>query len=390
MNPNRIIRVLALCSMAPIVSTGALAQEGGYYYGGLGVGTSRGKLDAPAIARDRAGLATGSVDRDDRDTAYRLFGGYQMNRNFGIEAGYFRLGRFGVDAVTIPAGTLAARSKVDGVNLDLVGTLPLSERWAALGRIGAQYARTRTALSGTGAAAAVASPSSERKTNVKIGAGLQYAFSPSFLVRGEAERYRASDALDHRLNVDVLSLSLVFPFGRAAAPAPRAMAPMYQAPIAAAPMPPPEPVAMPAAPVAVAMPPAPEPVAVPLRRVSFSAESLYGFDKSALQPAGRDALDGFVRELEGTKFDTISVEGHTDRLGSPEYNQTLSQERADAVKSYLVTSGKVDPMKVTAVGKGEGSPMAGTQACKGTAANAALIACLQPDRRVDIEVSGMR
>lgn len=391
MNSTQALRLLAVCGLAPFVSAGAFAQaqEGGYYYGGLGVGAARAKLDAQAITREQAGVAASAFERDDHDTTYRIFGGYQLNRNLGIELGYFRLGSFGFDATTTPAGTLAARSSLQGVNLDLVGTLPLSERWAALGRVGAQYARTRTTLNGTGAAVVSNGSPSERKTNYKVGAGLQYAFSPSFLVRGEVDRYRVSDAVNHKLNVNALSLSLVFPFGRAESPPPRAMAPVYVAPA-------PEPAVVQAPPPAVVAPPPPPPppppapVVVPLRRVSFSAESLYGFDKSTLQPDGRSALDRFARELEGTSFDMITVEGHTDRLGTPAYNQKLSQERADAVKSYLVTVGKVDPSKITAVGKGEGSPLPATKDCKGTAATAALISCLQPDRRVDIEVSGTR
>lgn len=383
MNSLHALRLLAVAGLAPLLSATALAQEGGYYYGGLGAGTARAKLNAGAIAREQAGVTASAIERDDRDTTYKLFGGYQMNRNLGVELGYFRLGSFGFDAATTPAGTLAGRASVQGVNLDLVGTLPLTENWAAIGRVGAQYARTRTTLNGTGAALVTEANPSERKTDYKFGGGLQYAFNKSFLVRGEAERYRVNDAVNHKLNVNVLTLSLVFPFGRAETPAPRAMAPVYVAP----PAPAPEPVVVQAPPPVVVAPP---PVVVPLRRVSFSAESLFGFDKSAVQPDGRTALDGFARELDGTTFQMITVEGHTDRLGSSDYNQKLSLERADAVKSYLVTSGKVDPTKVTAVGKGEGSPVTTADACKGNKPSAALISCLQPDRRVEIEVSGTR
>lgn len=126
------------------------------------------------------------------------------------------------------------------------------------------------------------------------------------------------------------------------------------------------------------------------RRVSFQAESLFGFDKSALRPEGRAALDTFASELASTQFDTVMVEGHTDRLGSSAYNQRLSTQRANAVKSYLVASGKVDAGKVMAVGKGESMPQTQAGDCKGKAANAKLIACLQPDRRVEIEVVGTR
>ncbi|MCY1370438.1 Outer membrane protein A [compost metagenome] len=86
----------------------------------------------------------------------------------------------------------------------------------------------------------------------------------------------------------------------------------------------------------------------------------------------------------------MTVEGHTDRLGSDSYNQKLSEERATAVKNYLVTSGKLDGSKISAVGKGETMPVTKPGDCKGTKRTAALVACLQPDRRVDVEVTGTR
>ena len=117
------VRLLAVCGLASLLGAPALAQEPAYYYGGLGLGEARAKLDAEAIAREQAGVLLGTFDHDERDRAYKVFGGYQFNRNVGIELGYFRLGSFGFNATTTPAGTLAARSSLQGVNLDLVGTL---------------------------------------------------------------------------------------------------------------------------------------------------------------------------------------------------------------------------------------------------------------------------
>ena len=124
--------------------------------------------------------------------------------------------------------------------------------------------------------------------------------------------------------------------------------------------------------------------------MSFSAESLFGFDKSELRPEGRAALDKFAQELAGSQYDVIGVEGHTDRLGSPAYNQKLSERRAESVKGYLVSSGRVDSGKISAQGKGEMAPVTKAEDCKGNKPNPKLIACLQPDRRVDIEVVGTR
>jgi OmpA-OmpF porin, OOP family len=124
--------------------------------------------------------------------------------------------------------------------------------------------------------------------------------------------------------------------------------------------------------------------------VSFSAESLFNFDQSNVQPEGRAALDKFANDLSGTQYDSISVEGHTDRLGKPAYNQKLSLERANAVKDHLVTTGRIDPAKITATGKGESTPVTKPGDCKGTRQTPALVTCLQPDRRVEIEVTGTR
>jgi OOP family OmpA-OmpF porin len=95
-------------------------------------------------------------------------------------------------------------------------------------------------------------------------------------------------------------------------------------------------------------------------------------------------------QLSGTTSDSISVEGYTDRKGSDAYNQTLSGERANSVKDYLVTNGKIDPTKISAVGKGESAPVTKPEDCSDKLPRAQLITCLQPDRRVEVEVTGTR
>jgi OOP family OmpA-OmpF porin len=117
---------------------------------------------------------------------------------------------------------------------------------------------------------------------------------------------------------------------------------------------------------------------------------LFSFDKAVVRPDGKAALDSFARELQGTRYRSISVEGNTDRLGSDAYNQKLSQERADAVKAYLITGAGIDARKITAVGRGETNPVTKPGDCKGNKPTPSLIACLQPDRRVDVEVTGER
>jgi len=140
--------------------------------------------------------------------------------------------------------------------------------------------------------------------------------------------------------------------------------------------------AKPAAPVAkVAQKPMPQ-------KISFSGDALFAFDKSVLKPEGRVLLDGLVTQLSGATYDNIQATGHTDRFGSNAYNQKLSERRANAVKDYLASK-DVMASRIDAQGKGETQPVTKAGDCLG-AKSAKVIACLQPDRRVDIEMTGAK
>lgn len=374
-------RLLALAGLGALLAAPAFGQDTSHFYGGIGAGIAR---SANETARTTGillpGIDTSASSSDRNDNAYKVFGGYQINRNIALEAGYFNLGKSRFTTQTSPAGSLSGATKVQGLNFDVVGTLPFTQRLSGLARVGAQQAFSQEDYSGTGAGAGVSSSTKHNNTNYKVGLGMQYEISPAMWIRGEMERYRVKDTTGHRNNIDVASVSLVFPFGRAAAPRVVAAAPVYVAP---APAPMPAPVVVAPAPAPVVMAPAPQ-------RVSFSADTLFGFDKATVRPEGMTALDTFSNQLKGTSYQSITVEGHTDRLGSTAYNQALSDERASSVKDYLVTSGKLDPSKISAVGKSEGSPVTQAGDCKDNQSRANLIACLQPDRRVEVEVSGTR
>ena len=382
--------MLGLAALAVCAAPLAGAQGTGWY-GGASVGRSAATIDDARITGGLAvqGLATTGLVDDDRDTGYKLFGGYQFTPNLGVEAGYFDLGNFGYRATTVPAGTLNGDMRVKGLNLDLVGTLPLAGRISALGRLGVVSVRASDSFSATGAVRmpyASASPS-ERSTGLKAGLGLMYDITDSLAVRAEVERYRIKDAVGNRGDVDLLSVGLIYRFGaspqpvRAAAPAAVAVA-AAPAPVYAAPAPPPPPAAS-------APPPPPPPPSAPMR-VSFSAESLFDFDQATVKPGGRQALDKLAVDLRGIRYDTIQVTGHTDRLGPRDYNQRLSTRRAEAVSAYLVQSGGIPAAGISAKGVNGSDPVTRPQDCKGSKPTAALISCLQPDRRVEVEVSGTR
>lgn len=131
--------------------------------------------------------------------------------------------------------------------------------------------------------------------------------------------------------------------------------------------------------------PAPDPVKVPSRSLSFSADTLLAFDQAALKLEGKTLLDDFVRQLDGTQYEAIFVAGHTDRYGNNEYNQKLSERRANAVKEYLANA-SIPANRIKAEGRGETQPVTRPGDCQGTR-NRKVVACLQPDRRVHVEVS---
>lgn len=189
-----------------------------YSYVGVSGGRAQANVDKPQIAAavTSAGVAHTITNSDERRTGYKVFGGYQMNRYFGVEAGYFNLGKYTFESTTVPVGSLNGQLQVEGLNLDLVGTAPLGNNFALIGRIGVQNAKTRGTFVGTGAALVADPTPSRRETNYKAGLGLQYDVSSNLQLRGEAEYYRINTAVGGKTGVNLFSLSLVFPLGQTA------------------------------------------------------------------------------------------------------------------------------------------------------------------------------
>ena len=337
------------------------------WYIGAGIGRSRGNIDQDRLSRSLSanGATITAFSTDERDTGYKLFVGKQLNRYLALELGYFELGKFSFNSTTSGNGVFNGEAGFRGANLDLLAQLPLGERLSLLGRVGANYAKASTHFSGNRLNAVTGPNPSERKLNAKAGLGLEYKLSEALALRGEIERYRVNDAVGNRGDVDLLSVSLVYKLGR-----PAHSAPVYTPP-AAEPAPPPAAQPMPPPP-----PKAPEPTS---EKVSFAAETLFDFDKSAVKPAGKVALDDLLLKLKGMNTEVVVTVGHTDSVGSNEYNQKLSLRRAEAVKAYLVSKG-VEASRIYTEGKGETQPLADNATAEGRAKN----------RRVTVEVVGTR
>jgi len=164
----------------------------------------------------------------------------------------------------------------------------------------------------------------------------------------------------------------------APAPAPAAPPPVAKPAPQAQPVPPPPPM--------VAKPePKPEPPKKPAV-TNLASTELFEFNKAVLTQEARAKLDNEVvaklRDLKDVRF--IIVNGHADRLGSPQYNQKLSEKRAEAVRAYLVSKG-VDASKVETLGFGKTLPV---KSCPDQKDRKGLIECLSPNRRVVVEVQG--
>ena len=147
------------------------------------------------------------------------------------------------------------------------------------------------------------------------------------------------------------------------------------------------------APVKVASPPPPPPPPVPppvvLERVQLQTDALFAFGRSNIediQSGGRQALEDLARRIreKGVRVDRLRIVGHADRLGNPLANQQLSLARALTVQQYLQQNG----LKLAMDTQGRGSDEPVTRDCKGARATPQLVACLQPDRRVDVELLG--
>jgi OOP family OmpA-OmpF porin len=150
----------------------------------------------------------------------------------------------------------------------------------------------------------------------------------------------------------------------------------------------------PAPPPAVAPAPKPAPAPAPVAPaapkkpavINLTSGSLFDFNKSTLSSNGKAEIDGKVisrlKDMGEIRF--INVNGHTDRLGSTQYNQKLSEARAESVKAYLISRG-VDPQKIETYGYGKTLPV---KSCPDQKDRKALISCLAPNRRVEIEIQG--
>ena len=189
----------AFAAIGMAVSSASMAQqkpESGWYVGG-----SIGQSEAQDLCDGISGC-------DDTDTAWKIFGGYHVNRNFAIEGGYTDLGKSTINA-TGPGGNLNATIEATAFELVGLGSLPLGNQFSVFGKIGLYRGEVEARGSGVVLGAPVNLSEDDSGTDLTFGFGARLDITRNFGVRGEWQRY--SD-MGGDIDIDVLSVGVVFRF----------------------------------------------------------------------------------------------------------------------------------------------------------------------------------
>lgn len=284
------------------------------------------------------------------------FLGYQANPYLGFELGYDWLGRMAYKG-SVDNGAF----KAQGVSLAAKLSYPLTDDLDIYTRLGGMVWRADSdANYNNGAGGRL----SDHDTGIAplAALGFEYAITQDWATRLEYQwvnNIGDASTVGARPDNGLLSVGVSYRFGQGA----------------------PAPVVAPA--------PAPAPV-VQTKHFTLRSDVLFTFNKSTLKPEGQQALDQLYSQLSSMdpKDGSVVVLGYTDRIGSEQYNLKLSQARAQSVVTYLISKG-IPSDKISARGMGESNPVTGNT-CDNVKGRAALISCLAPDRRVEIEVKGYK
>ncbi|MDH2924516.1 OOP family OmpA-OmpF porin [Nicoletella semolina] len=295
---------------------------------------------------------------------YGVFGGYQIIDNLALEIGYDDLGRVRLSEKNAKDESVVIfKHSAHGAHLSLKPSVEVAKGLDLFAKVSAVLVRNdykNYNLDGS-----QADKYHTLRTSLGVGGGVEYAILPELSLRTEYQWLRrvgnfekavqkANGTTNVKYSPDShsVSLGLVYRFGQGSDP------------------------------VAVA---APE---VINKSFAFNSDVLFAFGKADLALSGQQVLDSVNDEISklGINSPSVQVSGYTDRIGSEAANLKLSQRRAETVANYIVSKG-VNPANVTAVGYGEANPVTG-HTCDTVKGRKALIACLAPDRRVELQVQG--
>ena len=299
---------------------------------------------------------------------YGVFGGYQVlnQDNFGlaVEAGYDDFGR----VKFLRNGKTNVKHTNHGAHLGVKGSYNLGGLTSALegldfyGRAGAALVRSDYKVYNSKGARVHSAGRHSLRVSPVFAAGFEYALPslPELALRLEYQwlarvgKLRTQDShnssQDYNPWIGSINAGLSYRFGQGAAPVV-----------------------------------APEVVS---KTFNLRSDVTFAFGKANLKPQAKATLDGIYGEIAQINNANVAVAGYTDRIGKDAPNLKLSQRRADSVANYLVAKG-VPAQSISAVGHGKANPVTGST-CDAVKGRKALIACLAPDRRVEIAVNGTK
>ena len=293
---------------------------------------------------------------------YGVFGGYQIlnrdNLGLAVELGYDDFGR----AKARQAGKTVAKHTNHGTHLSLKGSYEVLNGLDVYGKAGVALVRSDyKSYDKTNGARERADGRHSLRTSGLFAVGAEYAVLPELAVRLEYQwltrvgKYRTqttnNSSVDYNPWIGSINAGVSYRFGQGAAP------------VVAAPE-------------------------VVSKTFNLNSDVTFAFGKANLKPEAKAALDGIYGEIAQVNNAKVAVAGYTDRIGSDAGNLKLSQRRADTVANYFVAKG-VSADAISATGYGKANPVTGAT-CDQVKGRKALIACLAPDRRVEIAVNGTK
>jgi len=184
-----------------IASAPAMSQEAGWYLGG-----ALGRAEA------RQGCEGVTVSCDDTDTGWKIFGGYQINRNFGVELGY---ADFGENTASGVISGVAVNATAEMTAWDLVGvaSIPFGGRFAAYGKLGFYRGDVEVRATASVPGFSATAQADDQNTDVTFGFGLKLDISRNLAVRAEWQRYNNVGGSDTgESDIDLLSIGLLYRF----------------------------------------------------------------------------------------------------------------------------------------------------------------------------------
>lgn len=350
---KKTVIALVVAGLAAASVAQAAPQEN-TFYAGVKAGQASFHDGLRALAREH------QVGYHRNSFTYGVFGGYQIlnqnNLGLAVELGYDDFGR----AKGRKEGKTVAKHTNHGTHLSLKGSYEVLEGLDVYGKAGVALVRSDYKFKFYDKSKNVGDHHRARASGL-FAVGAEYAVLPELAVRLEYQwltrvgKYRPQDKPNTAINynpwIGSINAGISYRFGQGAAP------------VVAAPE-------------------------VVSKTFSLNSDVTFAFGKANLKPQAQATLDSIYGEMSQVKSAKVAVAGYTDRIGSDAFNVKLSQERADSVANYFVAKG-VAADAISATGYGKANPVTGAT-CDQVKGRKALIACLAPDRRVEIAVNGTK